>query len=143
MPYRYLDDIAISDVAFDAQGASLSEVFRSAADALAGAMVEDISDIEPEERLGFTVKAPELDLLLFDFLSELVYLKDRQGLILCVEEAEISKEGGEFILTARAAGTHVENLKNLRADVKAVTMHQFSLQKDADKKWTARVVLDV
>ncbi len=143
MPYQYLEDIALSDVAFEAEGASLPEVFRAAADATAGAMVEDISDIEPEERLGFNVKARALDLLLYDFLSELVFLKDARGLLLRVEEVSISEEDGEFLLKAEAAGTRVEELKNLRADVKAVTMHRFSLEQNGEGGWKARVVLDV
>jgi len=143
MPYRYLDDIAPSDVAFEAEGETIEEVFSSAADALAGAMVEDISEVRPEERRVFGLRAEDLDLLLYDFLSELVYLKDAEGLILRVDDAEVSREGGEFILSARAVGTHVKNLRRLRSDVKAVTMHGLSLKRGAGNRWKARVVLDI
>jgi len=143
MSYRYLDDVAISDIAFEAEGLSLAEVFRAAADALAGAMVEDPGAIGGDERAEIRLSAPDAEMLLFDFLSELVYLKDVRGLLLRVLDVEIKRGGDGLVLSARAAGTPVEKLRELRADVKAVTMHRFSLKKNEDGRWTARVVLDV
>lgn len=143
MPYRYLEDIAISDVAFEAEGASLVDVFRAAAEATTGAMVEDCSDIEPEEMVTFEVKALELDLLLYDFLGELVFLKDARGLLLRVESLCIDEVEDGFSLKARVAGEHINREKHsLRADVKAVTLHRFTLER-SENGWKARVVLDV
>ncbi len=143
MTYRYLDDVAISDIAFEAEGTSLAEVFRAAAEAVAGAMVEDPACLGQGEEVEINLIAADVEMLLFDFLSELVYLKDARGLLLRVKDVEIKPSGDGSVLKARAAGTPVEKLEDLRADVKAVTMHQFSLKKSDHGRWTARVVLDV
>ncbi len=144
MPYRYLEDIAISDVAFEAEGASLSEVFRAAAEATTNVMVEELSEIAPEERLTFEVSATALDMLLFDFLGELIFLKDARGLLLCVERVSIEEREGDFSLKAQVAGEQINTTKHhLRADVKAVTLHQFTLEQTGEGGWKARVVLDV
>lgn len=144
MPYRYLDDIAISDAAFEAEGATLPEVFIAAAEATTNAMVEDLSEIESKERLGFEVSAPELDLLLFDFLGELVFLKDARCLLLRVESLRIEEKEEGFTLKAQVVGEVIDRAKHhLSVDVKAVTMHQFTLEQTKEGGWKARVVLDV
>ena len=143
MPYSYLEDIAISDVAFEATGATLPEVFLSSARALTGAMVEDPAGLEGHVPLEISLQAPSLEMLLYDFLSELVFIKDARRLLLDVRDVEIGRTSRGFSLRARALGSPVEGLGGrLRADVKAVTMHRFSLR-DEGGTWRARVVLDV
>ncbi len=143
MKYRYLDDVAISDIAFEAEGRTIEEVFVSAAEALAGAMVEDPASIGDGKSIEIRLEARDLEMLLFDFLSELVYIKDAEGLLLRVEDMSIEQRGNALFLRAEAAGVPVRELQDLRADVKAVTMHQFRLKKKENGAWCARVVLDI
>ena len=44
MPYTYLEEIAIADIAFRATGKTEEEVFAAAADATVNVMVEDLDD---------------------------------------------------------------------------------------------------
>jgi SHS2 domain-containing protein len=81
-PYRYLEEIATADVAFEARGATLEEMFLAAADATLNTMVEEIGTVAPRERRAFSLAADALDLLLFELLQELVYLKDAERLLL-------------------------------------------------------------
>ena len=46
MPYHYLDDVAIADIAFEAYGESKEEMFIAASDALMNVMVEDLVTIK-------------------------------------------------------------------------------------------------
>jgi SHS2 domain-containing protein len=142
MGYRYLDDIAIADVAFHADGATLEELFAAAADALTGVMIDDLSTLAPEEAISVELTAPEPDLLLFAFLNEIVYLKDARKFLARPRSITI-KLGAPCLLKSILAGEKISaDKQNLGTDVKAVTMHRFELKETKDG-WEAMVVVDV
>ena len=143
MPYSYLEDIAIADVAFEARGKDLEEVFISAADATTNVMVEDLDAIHREEAFKIEVENRELDLLLYNFLSEIVFIKDAKRLLLRFDKVEIEERDSRYFLRADAFGATINPKKQpLKADVKAITLHRFSLIKTEDG-WRATVVLDI
>jgi SHS2 domain-containing protein len=139
--YWFRDDIALSDCAVDIEGTDLSDVFETAAIALAAIMV-DPSTVEPTVTRTIELSAPALDLLLYDWLSELIYLKDRDREIFI--EARVRVNGsGPFLLTAEVKGGVLDAARTaLGADAKAVTFHQFALE-PADSGWRARIVVDI
>lgn len=142
-PYRYLDDIATADVAFEAWGATKEETFLAAADATLNTMVEDIGTVAPRERRVLSLAADSLDLLLFDLLQELVYHKDAGRLLLRVRDLRIEENGSGYRLHADAIGETIDPARHpLLADVKAVTLHRLSVEK-TPTGWRAVVVLDV
>lgn len=143
MPYRYLEEIATADVAFEAWGKDLEELFISAADAAMNVMVEDLGSIKRRQGVEFKLEGPEIDLLLFNFLNELVYYKDAKKLLLRVDKAALEEKETGFTLEARAWGEVLNPEEHdLRADVKAVTLHLFNVEKTADG-WKAKVILDI
>jgi SHS2 domain-containing protein len=142
-PYRYLEEIATADVAFEAWGATPEETFLAAADATLNTMVEEIGTVAPLERRVFSLAADSLDLLLFELLQELVYYKDAERLLLRVRELRIEETGSGFRLHADATGETIDPARHpLLADVKAVTLHRLSVEK-TPSGWRAVVVLDV
>jgi SHS2 domain-containing protein len=143
MPYEFLEDIAVADIAFKAWGEDLQETFISAADAVMGAMVEDPYTIQPHEQHSIQLTNDALDMLLFDFLQELVYYKDAEQLLLRVQELQVTQGHEQSALRATAAGEKLDPARHQqRADVKAVTLHRFSLQQ-TDRGWEAMVILDI
>jgi len=82
MPYRFREDIAPADVAIEAWGKTLEELFSSCAEALLGTMVEDPGEVVRSREVPINLEDDELDLLLFSFLQELIYYKDAQRLLL-------------------------------------------------------------
>lgn len=143
MPYRYLDDVATADVAFEAWGASLEEVFTAAADATMNVMVDDLTTIGRKDEISIELAHEEPDLLLFNFLNELVYLKDARKLLLRVQSIFIGYESGKFALKGTLFGETPDPARHpLRVDVKAVTLHRFSLEQTA-RGWDAFVILDI
>ena len=141
--YRYLEEIATADIAFEAWGATKEETFLAAADATLNTMVEDIGTIVPLERRVFSLAADSLDLLLFEFLQELVYHKDADRLLLRVRDLRIEETGSGYRLHADAIGETIDPGRHaLLADVKAVTLHRLSVEK-TPTGWGAVVVLDV
>lgn len=143
MPYRFLEDIATADVAFRAWGADLEELFRASADATTNVMVSDLATIQPNERVPVSLTGLAPDLLLFDFLNDLIYLKDSRRLILRVVEIRIDETGGELQLEGTLAGETADVRRHpLVVDVKAITLHLFRVTK-TDQGWEAIVVLDI
>ena len=143
MPYRFLDNIAIADVAFEATGKNREELFISAADALLNVMVDDPATVRLIERVEFGLEDKELDMLLFNFLNELVFFKDARQLLLRVSAVEFRRSGGLFLLSAEAGGERPDPARHpLVVDVKAVTLHRFRVEKMIHG-WRAEVVLDI
>ncbi len=143
MPYTYLEEIAIADIAFRATGKTEEEVFAAAADATVNVMVEDPATIQDRERIPLKLENDALDLLLFDFLNEFVYLKDAKGLLMRVGTIRIGRQDSRFTLGGELYGEKLDPLRHpLRGDVKAVTLHHFDLRQ-TDDGWEATVVLDI
>ena len=143
MPYEYLEEIGTADIAFEATGRDLSELFRDAADATTNVMIDNIDAIQPRETRQIELSSDEIDMLLFDFLQELIYFKDAERLLLRVRNARIKERDGNYFLKAETVGEPLDAVRHYqRADVKAVTLHGFSVEKE-DDGWKARVLLDI
>jgi SHS2 domain-containing protein len=143
MPYHYLEEIGTADIAFEATGRGLAELFKDAADATMNVMIDNLDAIEPRERRQIELSNDKIDMLLFDFLQELIYFKDAERLLLRVRAVQIEEQEGRYFLTAAAAGEPLDAARHhQRADVKAVTLHDFSVEKE-DDEWKARVLLDI
>jgi SHS2 domain-containing protein len=139
--YHVIEGIALADCAIDVEGADLADVFETAALALAETMVDPVT-VPTTARRRITLEAAELDLLLYDWLSELIFRKDRDSEVYTRTKVTIDGSG-PFRLAADVEGgildpAHTE----LRSDPKAVTFHQFTLER-ADGRWRARVVIDI
>jgi SHS2 domain-containing protein len=143
MPYKYLEEVAIADVAFDAWGGTLEEVFAASADATLNIMVADLETVARRERRKIELENESLDLLLFNFLQELIFYKDAEKLFLRVETVRIHEAGRRYRLEAYACGEELDPQKHdLGVDVKAVTLHRFQV-KETPQGWQANVILDV
>jgi SHS2 domain-containing protein len=141
--YHYLEDFATADIAFEATGGDLEGLFGAAADATMNVMVEEIDAIEPRQTRTIELRNGEIDMLLFDFLQELIYYKDAEQLLLRVPEITIAAQDGEYILKAIGRGERLDLKRHeQRADVKAVTLHHFRVEQ-MDDGWKALVILDV
>jgi SHS2 domain-containing protein len=143
MPYKFLEDVGTADIAFEATGGDLPELFSDAADAMMNVMIDNLDAIEPRETRNIDLSNDKLDMLLFDLLQELIYLKDAERLLLRLREVHIDQKDEKYCLKGRAKGELLDAERHhQRADVKAVTLHDFSVEK-ANGGWKARVLLDI
>ena len=143
MPYTYLEDVGTADIAFEATGRDLPELFAAASDATINVMIDNIDAIEPRETRQIELSNDNVEMLLFDFLQELIYFKDARRLLLRARKAQIDQRGDQFFLKAKVAGEQLDDTRHQqRADVKAVTLHGFSVLK-YDRGWKAKVLLDI
>jgi protein archease len=143
MPYRYLDDIAIADVAFEAWGNSREEMFTAAADALLNVMLADPDALGRTEQRAVELAEDDLELLLFAFLNDLVFFKDAHQLLFRVSAITIDRQSDQYTLRTELCGDRLVRCGELlRTDVKAVTLHRFRIE-HTDGEWKATVVLDI
>ncbi|MGH9704119.1 MAG: archease [Candidatus Acidiferrales bacterium] len=132
-----------ADVGFRAYGATLEELFRNSALALLslGCAPDGVQELERRE---ITVRAVDVESLLFSWLAEILAVGDAEQLVfsraevLKVVEKETGYEvrgsvyGEPFDRRRHTAGTYI----------KAVTYHQLSVEPTKDG-WQAQVFLDV
>jgi SHS2 domain-containing protein len=140
--FRFLEDIALADIAFEAEGESVEEVFRGATQALLESMANPTTVTEGWER---TIERNDVDpsVLLFDWLSEVVYWKDAAGVVYRAAPLTVTREGDVWLLRARLIGAPVDQqTQELHADVKGVTKHLYRLSQETGR-WKALVVLDI
>jgi SHS2 domain-containing protein len=143
MPFEYRGDIAHADIAFYAWGESLEELFEAAAQATMQVMVEDLTAVRTTETVELKLDEDTEEMLLFDFLNELIFYKDARRLILLPTRMSISGTDAGYTLNATLQGEVIDAGRHrLNTDVKAVTMLRFSLHRVAEG-WRASVVLDV
>lgn len=140
--FRFLDDIALADVAFEAEGDSIEEVFRGATQALLETLAGPGTIAASwERRITRTDEDPAN--LLFEWLSDIVYWKDAAGVVFREAPLTLNCDGGRWTLQGRLIGAPVDQQsQELRNDVKGVTKHRYELTQDVSR-WKARVVLDV
>ncbi len=147
MPFELRDHTA--DVAVAATGATLGDAFAAVADGLTAAMCEDVP--ATGERFDLTVEAESREALLFDYLDELIYLRDVNGVLPADSEATVERcrdgnGGGDrngddaWRVTASARGVPLADVT--AREVKAVTYSEMDLS-ETDDGWRAYVVFDV
>jgi SHS2 domain-containing protein len=140
--FRFLEDIALADIGFEAEGESVEEVFRGATQALFESMANPSSVSGGWER-EIERSDGDSSALLFDWLSEVVYWKDAAGVVFREAPLTLTREGDVWQLRARLIGAPVDQqTQELHADVKGVTKHLYEL-KQTGSSWKVRVVLDV
>ncbi len=143
MPFEFLDEIATADVAFQAWGETVEEMFISAAEATMNVMVANLEKIERRERREIEISSDALDMLLFNLLQEIIFLKDAEQLLLRIENADIEYEDGLYFVKATGWGEQIDREKHeLIVDVKAVTLHMFKVEQ-TPRGWETLIILDI
>jgi SHS2 domain-containing protein len=143
MPFEFLDEIAIADVAFEAWGETIEEMFISAAEATMNVMVADLEKIERREKREIEIGSDAIDMLLFNLLQEIIFFKDAEQLLLRIEDANIAYENGLYSLQATGWGEEIDPGRHqLIVDVKAVTLHRFKVEQ-TPRGWETFIILDI
>jgi SHS2 domain-containing protein len=138
--YRFLPNVALADVAFKAAAPSSGTLFDVCAGALTDVMV-DRRSLRMGVKREISLKAEAIDGLLYDFLTELIVVKDVDSLLFKKFETRVSRDGKSLV--CQLGGEPIDRERHkLRNDVKAVTMHMFSVAREKGR-WSATVVLDI
>ena len=144
--FEYLDHVA--DMRFIARGNTLEEVFKNAALATLSA-IADISAVQPQTEFEIELQTIDLENLMVDFLSELLFLFDAEetvlGTVFVQEVGSKKDEHGEEIWFIRASvsGEPINSAKHhFETEVKAVTYNKIRIEKTASG-FETEVVLDL
>ncbi|WP_290816171.1 archease [Halovivax sp.] len=136
MPFELRDHTA--DVAVAAAADDLDGAFAAVADGLAAACFETVPDAG--ERFELAVEAESLEALLFDYLDELIYLRDVRDELPVDNAVTVRSDDDRWALEASARGVALESID--AREVKAVTYSEMRLE-ETDDGWEAYVVFDV
>ena len=140
MPFKFLEKIAIADIAFEVTAPTLNKLFEDAGMAASDIMVNP-KTVKPKLKKTIKLSADSLENLMYDFLGELIFLKDTKGLLFNKFSVKVDEK--KFSLVAVMTGDKIDRKKHdLRNDLKAITMHMFVLEKRG-KSWYARIVVDI
>jgi SHS2 domain-containing protein len=148
MSYEFLDhtaDVAVELFA-DSREALFAEALRAFTDT-----VTDLDTVDPEEGHDLEVEAESLEELLVEWLGELVYRFDVDGLLFSdVKGVAIEETGVGYRLTGRALGEPYDEERHpLAVEVKGVTYHGLAVEgpgegdEGDEDGWRGQVVFDV
>jgi SHS2 domain-containing protein len=140
MPYEYF--LHTGDLGIRVRGASLEELLESAALAFTEAVVDPAS-VRAADAETVACRAAAPDLLLHDFLSEVLYQFDARYRLVRDVEVTVARDGEEWALDATTRGELVDPARHeIRLLVKGVTYHALSVTEAADG-WQGTVILDI
>ncbi len=140
MKYKFLPHTA--DTMFEAYGKSVEELFENSALAVEEIMVK-LDSLKIEESYNITFEADSLENLLYDFLSELIFVKDTEGLLFKKFKVIVQHKNKKYELIAECLGEKLNRERHeLHDDAKAITMHEFVVKKIKDK-WSSKVIVDI
>jgi SHS2 domain-containing protein len=138
--YEYLEHTA--DLFFRSYGKSLGECYGNAARAMFSAIL-DPDSIDPAVKKTFLLEGNDLPVLMHDYLSEILFLFETEGLVFSVFEVSVEKKGAVYNLSATLSGEKFNKKKHIvLTDIKAVTYHDLKVEKREDQ-WVAEVLCDI
>jgi len=141
---KVLEEESKSDIAFEVEADTLTELFEGAAIATMNVMV-NLDTVKEEKEWFIEITSDSIEMLLFDFLSELVFLKDAEEAIFKKFNINIKeKDDSSYVLKSKVWGEYINRERHyLLTDVKAVTLFHFTVKKLENGNWYCYVLLDL
>jgi len=137
--FKFLD-ITTADIAFEAYGKTLNELFANAALAMFEVMV-NTKQIKSKIKKNVELKSMDLKGLLFSWLNELLIFYGSENLAFSIFKVKIDKKN--FSLKAECSGEKIDHKKHdVKTEVKACTYYKMKIEKIKDK-WKTQVILDI
>ncbi len=123
MPDRYEIIDHTADIAIKTHGKDMNEAFANAAFAMFDTMC-DAASVKPVGEVEVRVEGDDLELLLVNWLSELLYICDVDDVLF--SEFEVNISGKELV--GKARGESMDPVRHgLKTDIKAVTYHMLEV----------------
>ena len=128
-----------ADLGLRIKTATLDALFSEAGEALFAAIVEDPTTIERRQAHEVRIENDDPELLLFDWLNELLYQFDTHHLLFSGFQVLVDSNR----LKATAWGEPLDRDRHLLShEVKAITYHGLRVEQNADG-WLAEVIVDI
>ena len=128
-----------ADIGVRGFGANIEQAFEQAALALT-AVITDVEKVTPAEMIRIFCEAPDAELLLVDWLNQLVYEMATRSMLFSRFKLHIE----DHRLAAQAWGETVQAQRHQPAvEVKGATYTELSVAQQPDGSWLAQCVVDV
>lgn len=132
-----------ADIGVRGVGDTVEQAFVQAARGMF-AVVCDLRRVRAEKEVPVACSAPDLELLLVDWLSALILEADTRGLLFSRFSVLIHEQNGGFALSGAARGEPVDRARHRpRVEVKAATYAELAVGQLPDGRWAAQCVVDV
>jgi len=143
LKFEFFDVTA--DVGYKAYGKSLGNAFENAAIAMFE-VITDTANVKPKIEKMIYLEAEDKYAILYDWLSELLFLHDSEYMVFSKFNVEINIENKEgekkYLLKASAYGEEFDPKRHeRRSEVKAVTFHMMDIK--VDDLFILQVILDI
>ena len=134
--FRFLDHTA--DVQVESWGPTLEEAYSQTALGLMATISPNLNLISPLVQKVIQIEAEDKESLLFDFLSEFLFIFDVEDLIFCEIAIEsIKKKQDKYLLKANVKGERFNKKKHeIGTEVKAIT---YSFMDIEEKDWEVKI----
>lgn len=128
-----------ADIGLRLESPTFEELLIEAGRGLLSLLVDNPEDLRPEITRTLDIAGNENDLLLFDWLNELLYLADVDDLLFSEFEVGLTEKG----ITATVRGEVLDPARHrLSHEVKAVTYHGLKVEQ-SPAGWQGEVILDI
>jgi SHS2 domain-containing protein len=128
-----------ADLGLRVQAADLNTLFADAARGLFSIIVPDLASVRLTETVSFEIAGEVSELLLFDWLNELLFTYETRHLLLAQFDVTVGGSG----VRATARGELTDPARHqLDHEVKAITYHRLKLERAGDG-WLAEVIVDI
>ncbi|MHA1255146.1 MAG: archease [Promethearchaeota archaeon] len=133
-----------ADVQARCWGKSLEEAFNQTAYSLMATITPDLKKISPKVEKKIKIEAEDKEALLFDFLSELLYIFDVEELVFNNIKVQIIKESEDlYVLNALLSGEKFDISKHeIGVEVKAIT-YSFMEITESKNRVEISIVFDI
>ena len=136
--FEFIDHTA--DVQVKCYGFTLEQAFEQAAYSLMATISPNLKEIKPSVNKLIKISAEDKKALLFDFLTEFLYIFDVDGLLFSqIVIDEIIEKKNEYSLIAKARGESFDKSRHsIGIEVKAITYSYMSIEEKPNN-----VIIDV
>ena len=140
MPFTFLDHTG--DIGVDLAAASLSALLEEAARAFTSTMC-DPATVEARQTYSIEIAAATADLLLVDWLEELLYRFDVDRLLPRRAAVTLTSQAAPWRIAATLTGETVDPARHdVSVLIKGVTYHELNVT-ETPEGWRARVIFDI
>jgi SHS2 domain-containing protein len=135
--FEILDHTA--DIGLIVYGSNLKALFENAGEAFFH-LITDLKKVRRRVERRINIGGESLDRLMVDWLSELLYLHDVEGLLFKGFKVEsVGEDGLRAVVKGEPFQEHIHVIKT---EVKAATYHRIEVRKERGR-WKAQVILDL
>jgi SHS2 domain-containing protein len=128
-----------ADLGLRVRAATREALFADAARGLFSMLVVNLDAVRPAQQIRIELHGEELEYLLFDWLTELLYRFETEHLLL--REFEVAFDGNTLSATCR--GEPMDPVRHqMDHEVKAITYHGLQIVQE-DNCWLAEVIVDI